>query len=69
MLTATLYVPAEDQLDRVQPLSQNEIPVSDRDILERVRQIRSGWSLQERQQRREEAERRFADLIEALAVA
>ncbi len=66
MLTATIYAPAENDTHN---LSQNETPVSDRDILERVREIRSGWTLEERVARRLEAERRFADLIEALAAA
>lgn len=52
-----------------EPLSQNEISVSDWEITERVRKIRSGWSVAERVERRREAERRFADLIERLAAA
>lgn len=47
--------------------SQNDIPVTETEVLQRVSSIRSGWSVQERVARRREAERRFAELIEALA--
>lgn len=47
--------------------AQNEIPLTDAEVSRRVLNIRSGWSVQERVERRHEAERRFAELIEALA--
>lgn len=47
--------------------AQNEIPLTDREVSERVLHIRSGWSVKERLARRREAERRFAELIDALA--
>lgn len=47
--------------------SQNDIPLTDAEVLQRVSRIRSGWSVQERVERRREAERRFAELVEVLA--
>jgi hypothetical protein len=47
-------------------LNQNETIVSDAEISARVLRIRSGWSVNERMERRREAERRFANLIESL---
>ena len=54
-----------------QPASQNEtdaveVTLSDAEIMRRVRDIRSGWSLAERRARREEAERRFENLLETI---
>ncbi len=47
--------------------AHNEIALSDSEIMARVDRIRSGWSVAERVARRREAERRFAQLIEALS--
>lgn len=47
-------------------LDQDETQVSDAEISRRVLNIRKGWSLSERIQRRREAERRFAELISRL---
>ncbi len=63
MLTATLPTPSLSQ-GRIS--NQNETSVSDAEISARVLRIRSGWSVQERMERRREAERRFANLIESL---
>lgn len=43
-----------------------EIRVSDSEILRRVRNIRSQWTLAERMARREEADRRFETLLESI---
>lgn len=63
MLTATL--PTPNVSDR-RHANQNETFVSDAEISARILRIRSGWTVQERMDRRREAERRFADLIERL---
>jgi hypothetical protein len=63
MLTATLSV---SKVTDNRPANQNETFVSDAEISARVLRIRSGWSVKERLERRREAERRFADLIDAL---
>jgi hypothetical protein len=49
-------------------VTQNETPISDLEILRRVRRIRSGWSVTERIERRREAGERFASLLEALSL-
>jgi hypothetical protein len=64
MLTVTNY---ENEVSNWNPSSQNDVPVTDAEVLQRVSRIRRGWSAQERVQRRREAERRFAELVEALA--
>lgn len=46
---------------------QNETFPSDNEIAARVLQIRQGWDLNERIQRRDEAERRFSKLIDTLS--
>lgn len=63
MLTATLPIPS---VSEGRSSNQNETFVSDAEISARVLRIRSGWSVQERMERRREAERRFANLIESL---
>jgi hypothetical protein len=63
MLTATLPMP---NVSENRPANQNETLVSDAEISARVLRIRSGWTVKERIERRREAERRFADLIDAL---
>jgi len=63
MLTATLPTPA---VSVNRNSIQNETFVSDAEISARVLRIRSGWSVAERMERRREAERRFANLIESL---
>jgi len=64
MLTVSAY---DNEISNWEETAQSEIPVTDREVSERVLHIRSGWSVQERLERRREAERRFAELIEALA--
>ena len=67
MLTVTEY---EEEVSSCENSSaHNEIPMTDAEVSQRVLHIRSGWSVQERIGRRQEAERRFAELIEALAGA
>jgi len=66
MLTAT--IPMSESIGK-NTSRQNETTVSDSEISERVLRIRSGWSVAERAQRRREAERRFADLINKLGAA
>lgn len=66
MLTATLPTPIVSESRNLNQLNQNETIVSDAEISARVLRIRSGWSVKERMERRREAERRFANLIESL---
>jgi len=66
MLTVTDY---EEEVSTWDNAAQNETPITDEEVSQRVLHIRSGWSVQERIDRRQEAERRFAELIEALAGA
>ncbi len=47
--------------------TQNENELTDAEISRRVLAIRSGWTIAERVRRRREAEKRFADLLDALA--
>jgi len=66
MLTAT-YQPITETTKNVPvAVSQSETPLSDSEIMDRVMKIRSSWSVQERVERRRVADRRFADLIDAL---
>lgn len=64
MLTVTN---CQNEVSSWNPSSQNDIPLTDAEVLQRVSRIRSGWSVQERVERRREAERRFAELVEVLA--
>ncbi|MEO1523997.1 MAG: hypothetical protein AAFX06_01110 [Planctomycetota bacterium] len=48
-----------------QPVATKSRP-SDAEILQRVRQIKSTWTLAERAERRREADRRFESLIDAI---
>lgn len=64
MLTAT--APKNDFVSDVTKSAQNETTLSDVEILRRVRNIRSGWSVSERIERRQVANERFASLLEAL---
>ncbi len=53
------------------PTAQNETVeshghLSDSEIMRRVQDIRSTWSLSERRARREEADRRFENLIDTI---
>ena len=43
-----------------------EMMLSDAEIMRRVRDIRSTWSVSERAARRKEADRRFENLVETL---
>lgn len=67
MLTTTAFPSVSDV-----PVSvQNETGTraggpSDFEIMQRVRAIRASWSASERVNRRHEAQRRYADLLEAL---
>jgi hypothetical protein len=54
-----------------QSATQNEtidvdLNVTDAEIMRRVQDIRSTWSLAERRARREEADRRFENLLETI---
>lgn len=49
--------------------AQNETTVSDEEISKRLLSIRSSWSVAERMERRREAERRFAELLDKLTAA
>lgn len=46
--------------------SKAEVTLSDAEILRRVRDIRSNWTVDERAARREEADRRFENLLETI---
>ncbi len=53
------------------PAAQNETAevgqrLSDAEIMRRVQDIRSTWTLSERRARREEADRRFENLIDTI---
>jgi hypothetical protein len=64
MLTTATFKEASE----IPIVSQTETDLSDLEVSRRVLAIRAGWSLSERVRRRREAERRFADLLDALAV-
>ena len=49
--------------------TQNETTVSDEEISRRLLAIRSSWSVAERMERRREADRRFAELLNKLTAA
>lgn len=66
MLTATIQPTNETTATVPAGPSQNETALSDFEIMDRVLSIRSTWSPQERVERRREADRRFARLIDAL---
>lgn len=63
-LTQTLTMP---ESSAAAASAQNEIRISDAEVLQRVLHIRSGWTVAERIQRRREAERRFADLMNRIS--
>jgi hypothetical protein len=46
--------------------ADGNVNLTDAEIMRRVRDIRSTWSMAERHARREEAERRFEHLLETL---
>ena len=46
--------------------ANNDTTLSDAEILRRVRDIRANWSVDERAARREEADRRFENLLETI---
>lgn len=66
MLTAT--APTEKIVSSTTEPAQNETMLSDVEILRRVRRIRSNWTVTERIARREAADKRFANLLEVLAL-
>lgn len=53
----------QDNATDTRAAAHNETLPSDAEISRRVLRIRSTWSVQERVQRRREAEQRFADLL------
>lgn len=65
MLTAT----REATVSELNAVPQVETLPTDHEIAARVSDIRSQWTVSERVQRRQEAERRFADLLDKLASA
>lgn len=65
MLTAT----PSQTISETNLSTQNETTTPDHEIARRVLAIRSNWNLSERIARREEAERRFSDLLDALTSA
>ncbi|EMI40996.1 MULTISPECIES: hypothetical protein [Pirellulaceae] len=66
MSTAT--APVNEYVSSLTESAQNETALSDVEILRRVRRIQSGWSVTERMDRRREAGKRFASLLETLAL-
>ncbi len=52
-----------NEVSDASPVAHNETLPSDAEISRRVLRIRSTWSVQERVERRREAEQRFADLL------
>ncbi len=61
-----LTITCEPSVSEITRITQNETLPSDAEISLRVLQIRSGWSVRERMERRYQAEVRFADLLEKL---
>lgn len=70
MMTATTTTSTIPQalVSRIAAEAQNETRLTDIEILRRVRSIRSSWTAAERMDRRKEAGKRFASLIEALSL-
>lgn len=70
MMTATSTTSTVTQafVSPIAPEAQNETRLTDIEILRRVRSIRSNWTPAERMERRHEAGKRFASLIEALSL-
>lgn len=62
MLTLTNQKSVSERIS----VTQNETLPTDSEISRRVMRIRSGWSDGERVRRRQEAEERFADLMDKL---
>ena len=56
----------ESRLAAQNETAGREVNLSDAEIMRRVQDIRSSWSLAERRARREEADRRFENLIETI---
>lgn len=67
MPTAIATKPMKSKI--VEKVAQNEITLSDAEILRRVSLIRNNWSVAERAERRREAERRFNELLNKLTAA
>lgn len=61
-----LSVTCEPTVSEDAAFAQFETLPPDAEISRRVLQIRSGWSLEERVERRREADDRFTDLLEKL---
>ncbi|WP_286177428.1 hypothetical protein [Stieleria mannarensis] len=67
MMTAVCHNEVlESELTAQNETTSQEINLSDAEIMRRVRDIRATWSLSERAARREEADRRFENLIETI---
>jgi len=66
MLTATYNESVSDVITMPQNETAEANLVSDIEVSRRVLAIRSKWSISERIRRREEADKRFGDLMEAL---
>ena len=69
MLTATFEATVADFSTAAQTTNQNETLPSDAEISRRVLAIRSGWTVSERVNRKQAADQRFAELIDALALS
>lgn len=66
--SATVSTTTPSFVSSVASVTQDETRISDIEILRRVRGIRSTWTVSERMERRQEASKRFASLLEALSV-
>lgn len=66
MLTLTAAAATEQNYNEELASSQNETRLSDQEIFDRVATIRSQWTLEERVERRREADRRFENLLDIL---
>ena len=56
----------ESQFAAQNETANTDVRLSDDEIMQRVRRIRSSWSQEERDARREEADRRFENLLETI---
>ncbi|MDA8744729.1 hypothetical protein N9N28_08860 [Rubripirellula amarantea] len=65
MLTATF----ETNVAECTTVAQNETLPTDAEISRRVLAIRSGWTVGERVRRKREANERFVELLDALALS
>ncbi|MCC9600852.1 hypothetical protein LOC67_09765 [Stieleria sp. JC731] len=56
----------ESRIDSQNESTCGQTQLSDAEIMRRVRDIRANWTLSERKARREEADRRFQNLVDTL---